>query len=317
MTTQLYKSVTGSRLFGCYTESSDWDFKSVYLPDSRDLVLGNAMGSHASTSEQEDNSSFSLKKFLHLLKKMELNSVELLLSTKPKLNDPRFDIHPVWRELYDNRYKILSANKKPFVGFAKGQAMRYAVRGHRYDTLKSVVNYLKRLQPSTRLRDVPNMKISLNGLEGLSWLTLIDGVYLSVFDRKVSINVKASEALAVYEKPLEQAGERTIQAAGTSGVDWKGLYHAHRVVDEGIELWETGDIKFPLKGKFEYLKIRGGEVYTLEEVLESFLKKLDRLEKLETKHLRYEPDRDWVEDFEYRINLDCILGQAYGMRDVK
>lgn len=298
--TEIYRSVTGSRLFGCYNANSDWDYKSVHIPTGRQIVLGGGNNIWDSKSDDLDTQSFPLKKYLNLLAKMELNSVELLFSTASKLK--RFDLNPIWKELWDNRDKFLSQNKKPFVGFAKGQAMRYAVRGDRFNTLKSVVDYLSVLQPKAKLKDaVPNIYLNLKKLEGVEFVRQPDGEYLSVFSRMVPMGGTALEAKKVYEKPLQEAGERTKIASGEGGVDWKGLYHAHRVVDEGLELWKTGKIVFPLKNCDLYTSIRNQEL-PLEEVLDTFLEKIDKLEELtETKHLREKPDAKWLEDFLYRV----------------
>lgn len=297
--TVIYSSVMGSRLFGCYNENSDWDYKSVHIPTDRQIILG--QGNNVSDSKgEEDKQSFPLKKYLNLLTKMELNSVELLFSTASKTS--RFELHPVWKTLWDNKFKILSKDKKPFVGFAKSQAMRYAVRGDRYDTLSTVVEYLQDIGcPQDKMTKVWScIQDDLTKLKGVE-IIQAETEYLSVFGRKVPMGSRLQEAIDIYLKPLKEAGERTRVASGEGGVDWKGLYHAHRVVDEGLELWETGRIVFPLKNCGLYSSIRNQE-FTLDKVIKTFMEKLDKLEALDdTKYLNDTPDTQWAEDFLYDV----------------
>ena len=142
--TEIYRALAGSRLFGCSTKDSDYDYKSVFVPDARSILLGNSSVSDFQQTEG-DVSTFSFQKYLHLLCKMEINSIEMLFAEPIIKSD-------VWTKLYNNRYKLLNKNKKAFTGFAKSQAMRYAVRGDRYNTLKKVVDTLEDLyEPTDRL----------------------------------------------------------------------------------------------------------------------------------------------------------------------
>ena len=67
----------GSHLYGTSTPASDFDFKSVFIPDARDILLGRAKGSISEKrpkAEGEKNyageveeEAFSLQKYLQLL----------------------------------------------------------------------------------------------------------------------------------------------------------------------------------------------------------------------------------------------------------
>ena len=137
---------------------------------------------------------------------------------------------------------------------------------------------------------------------------------MEVFGREMSLHVRVSEALKVYEKPLNAAGLRTKEAHAAGGADWKGLYHAHRIVDEGIELLTTGNLVFPLRNAAEYLNIRSGEL-TLDAVLDTFDAKLATLETVTpVPELKEKADMEWIEAFVMAAHEKVIVDAYYAWK---
>lgn len=193
----------------------------------------------------------------------------------------------------DNKSLFLSTTTRDFVGYAVGQANRYAVRGKRLDAFNALVEFLSVNGVwKSKLSDVLTPDTTLP--EGSELLSKPDGVYLSCYGRSVPVNGTVDNAIATFQKPIDQAGERAVESSG--GTDWKGVYHAHRVVDEGLMLFETGTIKFPLHTAPYLLQVRNGEL-SLEEVLDAFEEKAKKLKTLTTSVFQDSVDQEKVDDF--------------------
>ena len=48
--TVIFKTLSGSRLYGTYNENSDTDIKGVFLPSMHDLILGKAPKHYVSST---------------------------------------------------------------------------------------------------------------------------------------------------------------------------------------------------------------------------------------------------------------------------
>jgi len=316
MTTEIFKCVAGSRLFGTNNADSDTDYKAVHLPTARSILLGTANAVQDSTTgdkdikntaDDVDSLSLPLQRYLKSLAKMETNAIEMLFA--PSMSPMGF----VWQQVLDHRFKIMSSKKDCFVGYAKGQAMRYAVRGDRLQALEAVLQELYGNPSKERIIDCDN---SLQRLARIKHVKVYEKVepggfvvpYLSVFGREVPATVKVSEAISVFEKPVKEAGKRARQAAEGAGPDWKGLYHACRIVEEGIELFSTGELIFPCRYAPYFKMIRNGE-RSLEYILQSFEERLEELQGLTPiDSFRDTPNNEWIDEFVACVHEQVVVG---------
>ena len=323
--TQIFSTLAGSRLYGTYTEDSDTDYKAVHLPRARDIlirpkrqmVLNTSTGrpDGRNTSEDTDTESFELQYFLKLAADMQTIPVEMMFLPggikNPHLAPDgylvKFAQTPIWREIQANRYRILNRKTKSFVGYCKGQAVRYSMRGERLATYEAVCAILEANAGMVKTSMPPqSFKVAdvLHGLAGIPGVRVItkrhgerELRYLDVFGRQVPETLSCDEAYNVYVKPVEQAGNRAKAARDSEGADWKALYHAMRIVDQGITLFQHGIIEFPAQNREFLMKIRAGEV-EMDEILDIFDQKLEILEGIgDNSPLAAEPDKDWIDDF--------------------
>lgn len=324
--TEIFRTLAGSRLYGTHTDKSDHDYKAVHLPTKRqillgkrDLVLNQSTGSQDSRNgaDDVDVESFELQRFLKLASDMQTNPVEMLFVTGKgtKVGDSvqrESRYGGFWWEITENRDKILSRNTKAFVGYCKGQAVRYSMRGKRLDTFVAVCETFK----------------AKSGMKVAAWtvaeeLSQIDGVqivpkpqpgggfidYLDVYGRQVPMTATCEEALKVYSKPVQEAGDRAKNARDAGGMDCKALYHAVRIADEGISLFRDGLIEFPCQNRPFLMKIRAGEVH-IDEILDVFDEKIGVLEAIgENSPLAEKPDYAWMDDFVANAYEDIVRGK--------
>ena len=87
--TLLFKCLGGSYLYGTNSESSDKDYKGVFLPNLNDLILGKAPKHYTSTTgssvdrntaDDVDETYYSLQYFLELAAKGDTNAIDILFA---------------------------------------------------------------------------------------------------------------------------------------------------------------------------------------------------------------------------------------------
>jgi len=327
MHTQVFKTIAGSRLYGTANADSDTDYKAVHLPTKSELLLGrgkDVVSTSTGTSETHngaddvDVESFRLQRFLKLASDMQTIPVEMLFVpdgiTRDGPEDYRLDYAygGIWSQIIANRDKILSRNTKSFVGYCKGQAVRYSMRGKRLDTYMQVCDALA--SKSGMKVKAWTISDALSSIEGVQIIakTQPGGVvidYLDVYGRQVPMTLTCEEALKVYQKPVDEAGERARKAQQSGGMDQKALYHAVRIADEGISLFGQGIIQFPCQNLDFLRKIRAGEL-EIDHILDVFDEKMAILEGIGDKSpLADAPDYEWIDGFVSSVHEDIVLGK--------
>lgn len=318
--TEIFRCLAGSRLYGTHNADSDHDYKAVHLPTKRQILLGkrdlvhnhSSGGTERNGADDVDVESFELQRFLKLASDMQTIPVEMLF-VDPRGKTRYSHGHPIWAEVAKNRDKILNQNTKAFVGYCKGQAVRYSMRGKRLETYEAVVQWLSEQSQDVKINADPYGFEYLTGLTGVTIVSKAqpDGnslPYLDVYGRQCPSTIRVGEALKIYRKPVEEAGQRARAAKDAGGMDNKALYHAVRIADEGISLFRDGNIEFPCQNLPLLTKIRAGEV-EIDEILDIFDEKIAILEGIgENSPLAAEPDREWIDDFVTRVYEGIVRG---------
>ena len=328
--TEIFRCLAGSRLYGTNNADSDYDFKAVHLPTKRQILLGKRdMVNNTSTgsaltrnsSDDVDVESFELQRFLKLASDMQTIAVEVLfVGDRDHPERPELDLgtvtpvrgRSIWKEVVANRHKILNQNTKAFVGYCKGQAVRYSMRGSRLKTYEDVCAVLS--NSYTENSRVGQLRPIFEQIDGVKFVPKVqpDGStldYLDVYGRQCPETLYVSKALPIYEKPVNEAGNRAKAAKDAGGMDNKALYHAVRIADEGISLFSTGKIVFPCQNLPLLLRIRAGEV-EIDEILDIFDEKIEILEGIkENSPLAKAPDRVWIDDFVTGVYEDVVRGR--------
>lgn len=318
---EIFRCLAGSHLYGTSNADSDHDYKAVHLPTKRELLLGRgkdvinqSTGSQNSSNgaDDVDVESFTLQKYLKLASDMQTIPVEMLFVADGvragHYREVAYNMG-IWGKILRNKDKILNRNTKSFVGYCKGQAVRYSMRGKRLDTYMAVCDAFRGIHdPKVKawhvleqLADVEGVQIIPKPQPGGATIE-----YLDVYGRQVPLTIQCGEALKIYEKPVNEAGKRAKGAQEAGGMDCKALYHSLRIVDEGISLFKTGKIEFPCQNLPLLLEIRAGNV-EIDQILDLFDEKLAILEEIgENSPLSAEPDLEWIDDFVSEVHESII-----------
>lgn len=271
----IVQMIFGSLLYGTATRESDVDMKMVYLPYPKECMIGNVMASPKmmcgnDDTVQVDIDKYPIQHFMGMILKGDVTAIDMLFVPD------QFIVFKTreWDTLRHYREEFLHRGISSYVGFARGQAERYSIKGGRLNTMKAVVSHLEELK-----------------LRGMNYETLsscwdqlirfIDHVkyhsstpennnqrMMEVCGKKFHENCKLDYVIGVLKPIIDRYGDRTIAAADESmaGCDLKALYHAIRVAHEACELFKTGFITFP-RPERELLKIVRSGTYNFETMM--------------------------------------------------
>lgn len=303
----VYITLSGSKLYGTDSPTSDSDYKGIFIPSKRSVLLKTDKDVYSfdtnntkekNTKDDIDITFHSIYQFLNLLKKSETGSIDMLFSMFREdtivLQDTNFI------KLMKLTYEfIINKNMKSFVGYALGQTKKFGIKGARYDELRSLVEIIQGLIDNnvlvqyTKLKDIwciLDYHIERCGFKYIKTL-MAPGPrsrnaqhpeikYISVLGKMFSGDITIEYFISKINEQFNQFGNRTITISNTeSKTDFKALSHSYRILHECKELITTNFIEFPLKyaEDIKQIKIGNCDVNTVINQIEETLNLIDLL----------------------------------------
>jgi hypothetical protein len=273
----IYLAHSGSRLHGTSTPSSDTDVKGIYVPSLDSTIAQDYPGVVSiNTNEEGKNSKedidielFSVKEFIYLLGRGELNMIELLFSMKSEFKLFETEASKIFLENYEG---FLVNKTLAFTGFAMKQASKYSVKGDRVEELEKVISVLENLSDKMTKKELKSKKLKefrdifreeFSSFRYVKEEEREEGSYLIILNRLHNYENTIGHTLKLLNGVLSNYGARAQKAKGI-GIDYKAVSHAIRALEEAIELLKTKNIDFPLRNS-EYLRsVKMGEL-SIEE----------------------------------------------------
>lgn len=296
------KSYFGSHLYGTSTPESDVDFKEIFVPPARDILIGNVKEhmskntnntSSKNTKDDIDHELYSLKYFFKLAADGETVALDML-HTPPELV-VKSDLPDVWKFIQDNRSRFYTTNMKSYLGYVRKQASKYGVKGSRLAALRDVlkvvnqipdqwVDYQEGIPDRLRRTKVEDIKHRLPENEFCEWVfhnheKTGPQTFYTVLGRKYQTTLSLIELKQSLNKLDAEYGERARKAEANEGIDWKALSHAYRAGYQLMEIYQTGDLAFPLREASIIKLIKAGEL-PFKEVQELLEDTVDLVEVL-------------------------------------
>lgn len=306
----IIKIIHGSTLYGTSTPASDVDYKEVFIPSARDILLQRVKSGRSNSPDKDpgaknqpgdvDVQSFSVGKFLDMISGGDIIGCEILFAPNEFVlqKTDEFDFIRKHSDVF------LTKNVMGYVGYCRKQANKYGIKGSRVAAVRGLVELL-----------TPHFE--KNSLEkvGSAWEEVIEYVkatehcsiemiesngveeeYISCCSKKVPRTFSFKEAYRIYKRQLDEYGHRALAAERNEGIDWKAMSHAVRVGEQAIELLNDRILKFPRHNCKELLSIKSGEV--------PYAKVAERLERIleevmwagENSTLPKEPRSEEIED---------------------
>lgn len=258
----------GSHLYGTATETSDRDFKGIFLPTTEEIYLGRIPKTKASTpsngkkaADELDCEYYSLHHFVKLASQGQTVAMDMLFAPETCVFKS-VEYGWVWDEIVKNRHLFLSKRMSAFIGYARSQASKYSLKGDRYNRLIEFRDVLYLMLPEARMSTDWERLVSLADEERKNPHGLLE---LRVGAKWFGETTRVSDVHKAVSNLVDKYGNRAQQAADMGGADWKAMSHAVRVSKELIELVSLGSIHFPLADAPLILRIKKGEL-TLEQV---------------------------------------------------
>lgn len=286
----------GSHLYGTNVETSDVDFRSVYLPPLSDLVLQRAKDAWEDKSK-DDTSIFSLQHFCRLATQGQSIAIEMLAASGDKI----VATSPLWQTLHENRHRFYTKSMHSFLGFAKTISGKYSARVDRLNETEAILNVFSEVEfaADVKLAQIwDRLPVSLNAEKTVNERSSnADKRVYRVCGRELQSTVTVAHAYSVVQTIYDSYGER-VRKAKAGQIEWKSLSHAFRAALQCKEIVETGDLHFPLKGAEWLRELRLGHIDFMANGLDQ---KLDDLiaevqAEMNASNLPEKVDQQWLDD---------------------
>lgn len=314
----------GSHLYGTATPQSDLDYKAVYLPDARDILLQRVRDTIALSRDKPageknapgdiDREIHSLQRYLELLAEGQTMALDMLFAPDWALTMPPA---PLWREIQANADRLVTRRASAFVRYCRQQANKYGIKGSRVAASRQALAALAAAEAThgsaTKLAVA---EAALTALADASQhMTIVDVPsasgqlvrHLEVCGKKMPFTSSIKSAREIAERLVDEYGQRALQAERNEGIDWKALSHAVRVGREAVELLRTGRITFPLPCAAEIVAIKGGALpyEAVADIIEELLVAVE--DAASRSPLPEAPDQEFIEDLVARAYRQKVL----------
>ena len=258
----------GSHFFDLNTPDSDLDYRGVYLPGPDEFVK-KKNGDYENRRKQHERKTndvkhtqnsnddvdfllFSFTKVLDLLKRGDFNVMEMLYAPEDKI----LIDSPLMQELRGFKQNLLVNDVSAFLGFIKKEYVRYGVNINHYGAQIKLLKFLKekasKLEKGTasRMHEIwDDLKEYGKDDPLIVFTQSLTGNNKSVPTVKVAQRlyqwtVKIGYVIDAIEYRIEMYGHRQKKMAET-GKEYKGLYHALRLIYEAQDLFDFGELNLP------------------------------------------------------------------------
>ncbi len=305
------KTIFGSHLYGLNTAESDTDYKAIYIPTAREIVLGTAKknittstGPTAGKNQAGDidMETVSLAEFVKLACQGQTMAIDMLHTTSKftEFRDPA-----VWDFLVRNRKRFYCTNMSAFMGYVKKQAAKYSIKASRLASLETLIAVSELY--SDAFSDEFSLLTIASKLPVDEFCYWEDGFYV-VNKSKNQSCISVEELRSRVQKQYDNYGARAQQAKENKGIDWKAVSHALRAGYQLRDIFRDGDFEYPLAETEFILAVKTGQLdYTTQvaPVLEALVEEVDLLSQ--DSDLPAKVDTAFWDTFVYSIYKQEIL----------
>lgn len=280
----------GSHLYGTDTEESDLDYRGVFMPNTKDVLLGRIpktiqsntkIGDGKNTKEDIDTELYSLHYFIDLACQGQTVALDMLHAPTEMIIKSNY----IWDRIIQQRERFYTKNLSAFIGYARKQAAKYGIKGSRLSDAKKVMGALS---PDKHVNDACSTDMCLTHM----WDFLPTGEHIDKLERdiygyrvyqvcgkKFGERCKVDYVYEIVKKFHDNYGERAKMAERNEGIDWKAMSHALRAAYQVESILTKGTIEFPLPQADILRNIKQGKIQyrMVADILEALMIKLELL----------------------------------------
>jgi hypothetical protein len=284
------KILCGSNLYGLNTPESDKDYKGVFVPPIEDMVLGRESkvihrdtGNDSSKNSKDDidYEIFSIQKFMSLVKSAQPMALEMLFAPDEFIVEST----PIWDIIRANKHKLICNKVKAFVGYCKGQASKYCLKGKRLKSVETLMGFMDEYEHDKPISNEKFDDICMK-MKGNRYFKIVEpspcgARTYEILDKKFAESVRVRDVMKSLTNLANKYGHRARKAKNLNDADWKAVSHAVRIAVEAKELLSTGNITLPLQGEEKkiVMDVKLGKIPLpeVEGILEAMLDEVDEL----------------------------------------
>ncbi|ADJ55426.1 nucleotidyltransferase [Escherichia phage RB16] len=317
--------VFGSFLYGLNTPTSDKDYKGIFLPHPRDILLGKAPKTidtstgdknSKNTVDDVDRQLYSLPKFISLACDGDTVALDMLHADDSKL----IANSEIWQYIRANRWRFYTTELTGLFGYVRKQAAKYGVKGSRLAALREVYDVLQDTDNAhydenasslvnTKVGDIKDQLPTNEFCRSILHYSEKGGMqnFYEVLGRKFQFTITVAEMKKSVYKLWDEYGERARQAEANNGIDWKALSHALRGGMQLVQIYKHGDIVYPLPESDLLKSVKAGNVpfAEVQEKLEEVMGEVERLAAIST--YPKEVDREFWDNFIELVYKDHVM----------
>lgn len=280
----IVKMKFGAHLYGTATPESDVDYKGIFLPTKEELLLGRVPKSHNySTGKDESRNTrndidIELYSF-HYFIKLACDGQTVAMDMLHAPGDMILQKSKIWDAIVKNKQKFYTKNLRSFIDYARRQASKYGIKGSRINAALQVLEMLKKVDSSKKMRAVWNQ------------LPRVEHCYdvapdpngmrqYQVCGKSFQESATIGYVIPILEKFYNDYGHRAKLAAENKNIDWKAVSHALRAAYQTKEILTENTINFPLRTADFLIKVKLGKLDYLSEVgpvLETLMEEVECL----------------------------------------
>lgn len=302
----LYLIYFGSHLYGTYDENSDVDYKGLFLPSKKDLLLMNGRKSinwksgnneSKNSSEDVDVELWSVHHFIELIKKGDTGAIDLLYSITN--NEAIAYLNNYILELFENPLKLFDPTSvNSYTEYSANQAKKYGVKGSRLGVLKRIYYYLKEnvsdyLMNSRLSVIAPDILDNFYDKSFCFYKNINNEDALVIAGKTHIYSIRIKEFFHRIEREYKKYGKRSEMAMNNEGLDYKALSHAIRCIEQTKELLRTGKIVYPLISSPFIKEVKDGK-YSWQFIENYIVEGLNEVDKLRETGIKGEHDQEFV-----------------------
>ena len=143
----IVKMQFGSHLYGCETETSDQDFKGIFMPSKEQIFLNKIpksisentkVGTSKNTKNDVDTEMYSLHYFLKLACEGQTCALDMIHAPDNMI----LKTSNIWKKIVNKKELFYTKNMQAFLGYCLRQVAKYSCKGSRLAAAKKVLDYL-------------------------------------------------------------------------------------------------------------------------------------------------------------------------------
>lgn len=281
--------IHGSHLYGLNTPASDMDYKSIYLPQLKDVLLDRVAPnlnmdtkqstSVKNTSDDIDHTVFSYISFVNQLVKGEMVAMDMIHAQREQIQvfDPK--LGQLFFALQDNREMFYCKSMRSFLGYVRKQAAKYGIKGSRIAELRLILAAVDKAIVDKGVRPTDKLSMIADLLPTGEFCNLAPSGY-HVTGKCHQLTVSIEYFVQRMESELNAFGARALMAESNSGVDYKAVSHAFRAGYQLLDLFTNGTMTLPFVGATRrfLLSVKAGELeyaQVLQPMLEDLMTEVE------------------------------------------